>query len=137
MKHPITSTNAPQAVGPYSQAIRSGPFIFLSGQIPLSPKTGQLIKGDITQQTRQIMTNLQAILQEIDATFDDVVKTTIFLTNMHDYADVNIAYGEYFSDVPPARSTIQVAALPLSAQIEIEMIVYKHGAGGCKHHNKD
>jgi 2-iminobutanoate/2-iminopropanoate deaminase len=134
MKRVIESTNAPKAAGPYSPAIYAGPFIFLSGQVPLDPKSGQLVSGDITQQTHQVMKNLGALLQEAEASFENVVKTTIFLTNMDDYAAVNAVYAEYFSSAPPARSTVQVAALALKAQVEIDMIAFRRPTGaGCGH----
>ena len=124
----IRSSTAPRAVGPYSPGIYADPFIFLSGQLPIDPATSKLVEGDITQQTHRVMQNLKAVLQEVDATLANVIKTTIFLTDMNDFAVVNQAYGEYFPENPPARSTIQVAALPLGAQIEIEMIAFRRSA---------
>ena len=124
MKKVISSNNAPKAVGSYSPGIQVKDFLFLSGQVPMSPVTGKLVSGDISQQTEQIMKNLEAMLSEVDATFENVVKTTIFLVDIADYAIVNSTYGRYFSSDPPARSTIQVAALPLGAQVEIEMIAH-------------
>ena len=124
MKKVISSNNAPKAVGPYSPGIQVKDFLFLSGQVPMSPVTGKLVSGDISQQTEQIMKNLEAMLSEVGATFENVVKTTIFLVDIADYAIVNSTYGRYFLSDPPARSTIQVAALPLGAQVEIEMIAH-------------
>ena len=113
---------APQAIGPYSQAIGSGSFVFCSGQIPLDPKTMELVEGDIATQTRQVMTNLAHVLDQAGVTLNDVVKTTIFLLTMDDFAAVNEVYGEFFDDPPPARSTIAVAELPKGARVEIDAI---------------
>jgi 2-iminobutanoate/2-iminopropanoate deaminase len=118
----IHSEGAPKAVGPYSQAVRSGGFLFTSGQIPLDPTTGRLIEGSIDAQTRRVLENLRSVLEAAGATFADVVKTTIYLTNLADFATVNGVYASYFSSAPPARSTVQVAALPLGAAIEIELV---------------
>ncbi len=118
----ISTKNAPAAVGPYSQAVRVGDFVYTAGQIPLIPETGKLIEGGIETQTRQVMENLTHILKAAGTSLDKVVKTTIFVTNMEDFATVNQVYGSFFSDSPPARSTVQVAALPLGANIEIEAI---------------
>lgn len=117
----IQTNQAPQAIGPYSQAVQSGSFLFASGQIPLTP-SGELIKGDIKEQTRQVMKNIIALLQETDATLENVVKATIFIKNMDDFAAINEVYGEYFSTHKPARSTVEVARLPKDAGIEIEVI---------------
>ena len=125
----IHSSTAPKPAGPYSPGIYAGPFIFLSGQTAIDPTTGKLVVGDITQQTHRVMQNLKAVLQEVDVTFANVIKTTIFLADINDYVVVNQAYGEYFAENPPARSTIQVAALPLGARIEIEMIAFRRPAG--------
>lgn len=118
----ISTSNAPAAIGPYSQAIRSGQFLFASGQLGLDPATGELREG-IEAQTRQVLTNMQAVLAAAGATVADVVKTTIFLADMGDFAVVNRIYGEVFAHEPPARSTVQVAALPKNGLVEIEMIV--------------
>ena len=122
MRTAIRTPAAPAAIGPYSQAIRSGHLVFTSGQIPLDPATGQLVAGDIDAQTRQVLDNLQAVLAAAGATFDHVVKTTIFLVDMGDFAAVNAVYAERFPGTPPARSTIGVARLPKDARVEIEMI---------------
>jgi 2-iminobutanoate/2-iminopropanoate deaminase len=122
MKKIISTTEAPAAVGPYSQAIRIGNFVFCSGQIPLDPKTAQMIQGDISAQTRRVMENISAILRAEGLTFENIIKTTIFLTNLADFQIVNELYGSYFKSDPPARSTIQVSALPKGASIEIEVI---------------
>jgi 2-iminobutanoate/2-iminopropanoate deaminase len=122
MKEIISTSEAPGAIGPYSQAVRSGSFLFCSGQIPLDPKSGQIVPGDITAQTRRVLDNIAGILKAEGLTFDDVVKTTIFLTNLGDFQTVNEIYGSYFKQDPPARSTVQVAALPKGANVEIEVI---------------
>ncbi len=119
----ISTSNAPAAIGPYSQAIRAGQFLFASGQLGLDPTSGELREG-IEAQTRQALANMQAVLAEAGATIADVVKTTIFLADMADFAVVNRIYGEVFSHEPPARSTVQVAALPKNGLVEIEMIVF-------------
>ena len=122
MKKPISTTEAPGAIGPYSQAMRSGRFLFCSGQIPLDPKTGEMVAGDIAMQTRRVMDNIGALLRTESLTFEHVVKTTIFLTNLDDFQKVNEIYGSYFKQDPPARSTVQVSALPRGADLEIEVI---------------
>ena len=121
-KHKIETTTAPAAIGPYSQAIRAGNLLFLSGQIPLDPVSGELVAGGIEGQTRQVMKNLQAVLQAAGSDFADLVKTTIYLVDLADFAVVNRIYGECFSAAPPARATVQVAALPKGAMVEIEGI---------------
>jgi 2-iminobutanoate/2-iminopropanoate deaminase len=118
----IHSAGAPAAVGPYSQAVRSGGFLFTSGQIPLDPATGRLVEGSIEVQTRRVLENLRAVLEAGGASFSDVVKTTIYLTNLADFATVNGIYASFFPSAPPARSTVQVAALPLGAAIEIDLV---------------
>ena len=122
MKKPIFSSEAPAAIGPYSQAMRSGRFLFCSGQIPLDPQSGELVSGDIATQTRRVLDNIGAILRMEGLTFDNVVKTTIFLTNLGDFQTVNEVYGSYFKHDPPARSTVQISALPRGANVEIEII---------------
>jgi 2-iminobutanoate/2-iminopropanoate deaminase len=122
MKKIISTSEAPGAIGPYSQAARSGRLLFCSGQIPLDPKTGELVQGDIAAQTRRVLDNIAAILRAEGLTFDHVVKTTIFLTNLGDFQTVNEIYGSYFKQDPPARSTVQVSALPKGASVEIEVI---------------
>jgi 2-iminobutanoate/2-iminopropanoate deaminase len=121
MRSAIRTTQAPAAIGPYSQAIRSGDFLFLSGQIPLDPATGNIVDGDITAQTRRVMENISAVLAAAGAGFADIVKTTIFLVDLGDFAAVNAVYGPHFSAAPPARSTVQVARLPRDARVEIEV----------------
>jgi 2-iminobutanoate/2-iminopropanoate deaminase len=122
MKKIISTSEAPAAIGPYSQAVRSGRFLFCSGQIPLDPKSGQIITGGIVTQTRRVMDNIASVLGAERMTLDSIVKTTIFLTNLEDFQAVNETYGSYFKQDPPARSTVQVSALPKGANIEIEVI---------------
>jgi 2-iminobutanoate/2-iminopropanoate deaminase len=122
MKKSVFTSDAPAAIGPYSQGVRVGRFLFCSGQIPLDPKSGQLDSGDIASQTRRVMESIGAILRAEGITFDNIVKTTIFLTNLGDFQTVNETYGSYFKEDPPARSTVQVSALPRGANVEIEVI---------------
>jgi 2-iminobutanoate/2-iminopropanoate deaminase len=122
MNKPIFTSEAPAAIGPYSQAVRSGRFLFCSGQIPLDPKSGEIVSGDIATQTRRVLDNIGAILRMEGLTFNNVVKTTIFLTNLADFQTVNEIYGSYFKQDPPARSTVQISALPRGANVEIEVI---------------
>jgi 2-iminobutanoate/2-iminopropanoate deaminase len=128
MKKIISTSEAPGAIGPYSQAVRSGSFLFCSGQIPLDPKSGQIVSGDIAAQTRRVLDNIAAILKAEGLTFDHVVKTTIFLTDLADFQTVNEIYASYFNQTPPARSTVQVPALPKGARVEIEAIAVADGA---------
>lgn len=118
----IETAKAPQAIGPYSQAIRAGDLVFLSGQIPLDPRTGELVGDDIDAQTRRVMENLAAVLEAAGTTFEKVVKTTVYLVDLSDFSRVNAIYAGYFSGNRPARATVQVAALPKGARIEIEAI---------------
>lgn len=113
---------APAAIGPYSQAIKAGGMVFLSGQIPLDPKSGEMVAGDIQVQTRQVLANLKAVLTAAGGSLDRVVKTTVFLTSMDDFPKMNEVYGEFFSTTPPARSTVEVRRLPRGAAVEIEAI---------------
>jgi 2-iminobutanoate/2-iminopropanoate deaminase len=121
-KRVVSTEKAPAAIGPYSQAILSGDLLFLSGQIPLDPKTGNLVTGDIEAETRRVMDNLGAVLAAAGAKFEHLVKTTIYLTDLGDFAAVNRVYASYFSLDPPARATVQVSALPRGARVEIEAI---------------
>ena len=123
-KQIIATDEAPKAIGPYSQAVRAGNLVFLSGQIPLDPKTGEALLGDIADQTRRVMDNLGAVLRASGASFREVVRSTIYLTNLADFAKVNEVYGGYFPTEPPARATVQVAALPRGASVEIDMIAH-------------
>jgi 2-iminobutanoate/2-iminopropanoate deaminase len=121
-KKVIQTEHAPKAIGPYSQAIRAGNFLFLSGQIPLDPRTGELVKGNIGQQTKQVLENLKGILESQKLGMEDVVKVTIFLKNIANFNQVNEIYSTYFPTSPPARSTVEVARLPRDVEIEIEAI---------------
>jgi 2-iminobutanoate/2-iminopropanoate deaminase len=123
-KQIITSEQAPPAVGPYSHAVAAGPFVFVSGQIPLN-RQGEMVQGDIVVQTVQVLENLKAILTTAGLALSDVVKTTVFLKDMADFAEMNRVYGEFFPDSPPARSTLQVAGLARNAAVEIEAIALK------------
>ena len=122
MRKPITTDKAPQAIGPYSQAIAAGQLLFLSGQTPLDPATGKLVDGGIAEQTHRVMSNLRAVLTAAGASFDNVVRTTIFLADMNDFAAVNEVYGSYFENPAPARACVQVAELPMKARVEIDAI---------------
>ncbi|NCU39210.1 RidA family protein [Candidatus Saccharibacteria bacterium] len=122
MKKVINTDKAPKAIGPYSQAVEAAGFIFASGQIPIVPTTGEIVEGGIEEQTKQVLSNIQAILSEKSLCFADVVKTTVFLADMNDFAAVNAIYGEAFLENPPARSCVQVARLPKDVKIEIEII---------------
>ena len=122
MKEIISAPGAPKAAGPYSTAVRQNGFVFLSGQIPLDPQTGELETGPIEAQTARVIENLQAVLAGAGLTLNDVVKTTVFLKNMNDFSRMNEAYGKYFGSTPPARSTIEVARLPRDVHVEIEAI---------------
>jgi 2-iminobutanoate/2-iminopropanoate deaminase len=121
-KKVIQTNRAPKAIGPYSQAIQAGDFLFLSGQIPLDPKTGELVKGDIQQQTQQVLENLNGVLESQKLGMEDVVKVTIFLKDIGNFNQVNEVYALYFPSSPPARSTVEVTRLPRDAEIEIEAI---------------
>lgn len=123
----ISTSDAPAAIGPYSQAIAAGEFIFCSGQVALDPTTGELGADDVRAQTRRALENLNAVLRAAGATLGDVVKTTVFLVNMGDFAEMNEVYGEFFSSEPPARSTIAVAALPRGARVEVEAVALRRG----------
>lgn len=118
----ISTDKAPAAIGPYSQAIQAGELLFCSGQIPLNPQTGELVQGDVKLQTEQVMENIAAVLAASATSFGKVVKTTIFLVEMADFAVVNEVYGRFFPDHKPARSTVAVKSLPRGAQVEIEVI---------------
>jgi 2-iminobutanoate/2-iminopropanoate deaminase len=120
----ITTDQAPQAIGPYSQAIVAGDLIFCSGQIPLTPE-GQFVEGDITVQSRQVLANIKGVLAASGSSLERVVKTTVFLADMNDFAAMNAVYGDFFGANPPARSTVQVARLPRDAKVEIEVIALK------------
>jgi 2-iminobutanoate/2-iminopropanoate deaminase len=125
MKTVINTNSAPAPIGPYSQAIATGSFVFVSGQIPTNPSTGEVVSGDIKAETKQVMENIKAVLTEAGINFSNVVKTSIFLTDMQSFAYVNEVYGTYFTDQFPARETVQVAALPKSVNVEISVIAVK------------
>lgn len=127
-KTTIATRDAPEAIGPYSQGVCVGPFMFISGQIPIDPETGQVVKGDIAVQTRRVLENLRAVLGAHNFTCADVVKSTLFVTDMNQFSIVNQVYAEYFSNDPPARSTVEVARLPMDVPIEIEMVAYANTA---------
>jgi 2-iminobutanoate/2-iminopropanoate deaminase len=129
MKKIVSTSDAPAAVGPYSQAIRSGSLLFCAGQIPLDPQTGQIVSGDISAQTKRVLENIAAVLKAAQLNFNHVVKTTIFLTSMGDFQTVNEIYATYFRENPPARSTVAVSALPKGAKVEIEVIAMASDGG--------
>ncbi len=118
----IHTDSAPKAIGPYSQAIRAGDFIYAAGQTPIDPATGNLVEGEIETQTRRVLDNIKAVLAAAGSGLDKVVKTTVFMTNLGDFARMNAVYAEYFPATPPARSTVQVSALPKGAMVEIECV---------------
>ncbi len=121
----IATDKAPAAVGPYSQAVVVGEFVFASGQVAIDPRTGRMIRGGIVEQTRQVLHNLSAVLEAAGSSLDKVMKTTVFLSDMADFQTMNRVYEEFFSSAPPARSTVEVARLPLQALIEIEAVAIK------------
>jgi 2-iminobutanoate/2-iminopropanoate deaminase len=124
MREAISTPDAPAAIGPYSQAIRAGDFLFVSGQIPLDPSSGQLVDGGITEQTHRVLKNLDAILRAAGTSFSHVVKTTVYLADMAEFATVNAIYAEYFPAPAPARATVQAARLPRDVKVEIDVTVY-------------
>jgi 2-iminobutanoate/2-iminopropanoate deaminase len=132
MKKIVSTTEAPAAVGPYSQAVRIGPMLFTAGQIPLDPQSGQIVSEDVAEQTKRVLDNLTAVLKAEGMDFSNIIKTTVFMTNLGDFQTMNEVYAGYFKDAPPARSTVQVSALPKGAQVEIECIAVatKQGEGG-------
>ena len=121
-KENIQTENAPAAIGPYSQGIKYGNMTFVSGQIAIDPATGDLIEGDIKQQTRQVLTNVKAVLESAGSSLENVLKATVFITNMDDFPLINEAYAEFFQSAPPARACVEVARLPKDVLVEIEMI---------------
>ena len=122
MKQPIATKQAPQAIGPYSQAVLSDGVAYLSGQIPLDPATGQIVEGDVAAQTERVLENLKAVLAACGSSLDQVLKTTVYLQDMAEFPRMNEVYARYFPSAPPARSTVQVARLPRDARIEIDAI---------------
>ncbi|MDB5131612.1 MAG: yabJ 2 [Mucilaginibacter sp.] len=125
MKKVINTSNAPSPIGPYSQAVIAGGFVFVSGQVAINPGNGELVVGNITSETKQVMENIQSILVEAGIDFSSIVKTSIFLKDMQDFAQVNEVYGSYFSEQFPARETIQVAGLPKNVNVEISVTAIK------------
>jgi 2-iminobutanoate/2-iminopropanoate deaminase len=123
MREAIATTGAPQAIGPYSQAIRAGGLLFCSGQIPLDPATGRMVEGDVAAQTRQVLDNLEAVLAAAGASLADIVRTTVYLADLNDFGAMNEVYATRFPAPAPARSTIQAARLPRDARVEIDAIV--------------
>jgi 2-iminobutanoate/2-iminopropanoate deaminase len=122
MKQSISSPRAPKAIGPYASALRAGPLLFISGQVPIDPATGAFVEGDITQQTERVLLNIAALLEAAGLSFASLVRTTVFLADMNDFAAMNEVYGRFVSEPYPARSTIQAARLPRDARIEIDAI---------------
>ena len=122
MKDIVQTDTAPKAIGPYSQAIKAGGFLFVSGQIPIDPASGQFVSGGITEQTEQVMKNLSAVLEAAGSGLERVVKATVFLADMDEFVAMNQVYGKYFSSNPPARATVEVARLPRDARVEIDVI---------------
>jgi 2-iminobutanoate/2-iminopropanoate deaminase len=122
MKDRIQTDSAPKAIGPYSQAIKSNGFVFASGQIPLDPATMQIVEGGIREQTKRVMSNLEAVLQAAGSSLEGVVKTTVFLKDLADFGEMNEVYGSFFKETPPARSTVEVARLPRDVRVEIDVI---------------
>lgn len=123
-KKVISTPNAPQAIGPYSQAIQAGPMLFVSGQIALDPASGDLVSGDVQAQTKRVMENIKAVVEAAGGSLDSIVKCTIFLKNMSDFARVNEVYGSYFDEAPPARATVEVSQLPKDVEVEIDAIAH-------------
>lgn len=120
----VSTKNAPAAVGPYSQAMKAGDFVYVSGQLPMNPETGKMVTGSIKEQTKQSLENAKAILKEAGTSLENVVKTTVFLQDMNDFADMNDVYAEFFTNHKPARAAVEVAKLPLGADVEIQMVAY-------------
>jgi 2-iminobutanoate/2-iminopropanoate deaminase len=129
MKKIVTSPHAPAAIGPYSQAIVYNGFAYLSGQIPLDPATGQIVDGDIAAQTERVFANIKAVLEACGSSLGQILKTTVFLKDMGEFAKMNEVYSKYFDAAPPARSTVEVARLPRDVRVEIEVIAIAPSAG--------
>jgi 2-iminobutanoate/2-iminopropanoate deaminase len=122
VREAVSTPSAPAAIGPYSQAIRAGSLLFVSGQIPIDPATGAMVEGDVASQTHRVFQNISAILQAAGASFEHVVRTTVYLADMNDFGAMNAVYGTYFSSPAPARATVQAARLPKDARVEIDVI---------------
>lgn len=123
-KQPVRTDRAPAAIGPYSQAIKAGGFLFISGQLPIDPETGEIVQGDTAAQAERVLSSIRNIVDDSGATMLDVVKTTIFLADMADFAAVNEVYARFFNSEPPARATVEVARLPKDARVEIEAVAW-------------
>jgi len=121
-KKVVNTDQAPAAIGPYSQAVKVGEMVFVSGQIPIDPATGDIVQGDIKAQTRQVLTNLNAVLTAAGSSLEKTVKTTVYITNMDEFSQVNEVYGEFFTDQPPARACVEVSRLPKGVAVEIDAI---------------
>jgi 2-iminobutanoate/2-iminopropanoate deaminase len=134
MKRQIATDSAPKAIGPYSQAIEAGPYLFCSGQIALDPASGELVSGGVEVQTRQVLDNLRAVLEAAGSSLGQVVKTTVFLTDMADFPAMNRVYAEYFREAPPARATVAVAGLPRGVAVEIEAVALRGSGPGLQPH---
>ncbi|MDX6577542.1 MAG: 2-iminobutanoate/2-iminopropanoate deaminase [Blastocatellia bacterium] len=130
VKNIITTDRAPRAIGPYSQAVQAGDFVFASGQIPIDPATGEFVTGGVAEQTEQVLRNLTAVFEEAGVEMNQVVKTTVFLADMDDFTAMNEVYGRFFGEAPPARATVQAARLPRDARVEIEAIAVVTGNRG-------
>ena len=130
MKQVISTKQAPQAIGPYSQAIKAGGLIFASGQIPIDPATGEFVAGGIAEQTEQVLRNLSAVLEAAGVSLTEVLKTTVFLASMDDFAAMNEVYGRYFKEDAPARSTVEAGRLPRGARVEIDAVALAGNEGG-------
>ncbi len=124
MRTAIQTDGAPEAIGPYSQAIRAGQFLFVSGQLPLDPVKGTIVDGNVSEQTHRVMRSLHAILEAAGASFDHVVRTTVFLADLNDFLSMNDVYASYFQDPAPARATVQVARLPKDARVEVDVVAF-------------
>ena len=120
----IHSERAPKAVGPYSQAVKAGPFVFVSGQIPLDPATGQVVQGDVAVQAERVLQNLQAVLEAAGASLADAVRVTVYLKDMNDFKAMNEVYARYFPSEPPARVTVEVSRLPMDVRVEMDVVAY-------------
>lgn len=122
IKEEIKTEKAPRAIGPYSQGVRIGRFLFVSGQIPIEPATGEVVSGDISAQTRQVLKNIQGVIEQAGGSMKDVIKTTVFLTSLSNFSDMNSIYGEFFKEPYPARATVEVSALPKGVDVEIDAV---------------
>jgi len=122
LREPVKTTNAPAALGPYSQAIKAGGFVYVSGQVPIDPATGEFVAGGIAEQTDRVLKNVAAVLEAAGSSLNQVVKTTVFLADMNEFAAMNDVYAKFFTEAPPARATVQAARLPRDARVEIEAV---------------